>query len=88
MTPLIGKPFPMPLPTVMMSGTTSEWLQPNQRPVRPKPVIISSAISSAPISLAMLWIGGQEFGRRDDVAGGALHRLDDDRGDRPGGRPS
>jgi len=48
------KPFPMPLPTVRMSGTTPEWLHPNQRPVRPNPVIISSAINKAPISLAML----------------------------------
>ena len=29
--------------------------------------------------------GGQKAGRRDDVAGRALHRLDDDRGDLPAG---
>src|SRR5205814_5269301 len=49
---LTGYPDAIPLPRVIMSGTTSSWLQPNIRPVRPKPVIISSAISSAPYSCA------------------------------------
>ena len=34
----------MPLATDMRSGTTPSWSQANQRPVRPKPVMTSSAI--------------------------------------------
>ena len=52
-TALRGKPPPMPLPTVMMSGTTPSCAEPHIRPVRPKPVIISSAMRSAPWSWAM-----------------------------------
>src|SRR5437588_50189 len=44
MTPETGKPEPMPLPIVMMSGSTLSCMQPNILPVRPKPVIISSEI--------------------------------------------
>src|SRR2546425_5837054 len=36
----------MPLATVMRSGTTPSCSTPNQRPVRPKPVMTSSAIIS------------------------------------------
>ena len=45
---LIGTPFAMPLPRIMMSGVTPAASEANIEPVRPKPVIISSAISSAP----------------------------------------
>jgi hypothetical protein len=31
-----------------MSGLKLQWSHPNQRPVRPKPVITSSAMSSTP----------------------------------------
>ena len=75
----------MPLPTVMTSGTTPSWSTPQNLPVRPKPVIISSAMKSAPWSFAIARTAGQEPRRRDDVAGRALHRLDDDRGDRAAG---
>ena len=53
MTADSGNPPPTPLPTVMMSGTTRSCSEPHMRPVRPKPVIISSAIRSAPASLAI-----------------------------------
>ena len=38
----------MPLASVMMSGATSQWSQPNQRPVRPNPVMTSSRMSRMP----------------------------------------
>ena len=62
MTPVTGKPLAMPLPIVMMSGTVPVCSQPNILPVRPKPVIISSAISSAPASWAMSRIAGRNSG--------------------------
>ena len=37
----------------MTSGTTPSWSTPHIRPVRPKPVIISSAMKSAPVSFAI-----------------------------------
>ncbi len=36
------------LPTHMMSGVTPTWSAANKAPVRPKPVAISSKISSTP----------------------------------------
>src|SRR5581483_4663911 len=41
------------LPTVTMSGLTPVWSTPQRFPVRPSPVIISSAISSASFSSAI-----------------------------------
>ncbi len=41
-------PPPIDLPTHMMSGTTFQWSTPQSFPVRPIPVWISSAMSSAP----------------------------------------
>jgi hypothetical protein len=41
-------PDDVPLPAVMMSGRRSHWSQPNQAPVRPNPVMTSSAISRTP----------------------------------------
>ena len=38
------------LPRHMMSGVMPAWSQPKRRPDRPKPVAISSAISSTPCS--------------------------------------
>ena len=52
-TPLMGNPDPNPLPSVIASGVTPLRSQANQRPVRPKPVIISSAMKTAPNSRAM-----------------------------------
>ena len=49
-------------------------------------MIISSAMNSAPSSSAIDAHRGQELLGRDDVAGRALHRLDDDRGDLARGR--
>ena len=37
-----------PFAIVMRSGTTPQWSTANQRPVRPKPAITSSAISRMP----------------------------------------
>ena len=50
-----GKPFPMPLPMAMTSGTTPSWSTANQAPVRPKPVATSSATSRAPDACASFW---------------------------------
>ena len=41
-------PPPSDLPRHMMSGTTFQWSTPHSLPVRPMPVWISSAMSSAP----------------------------------------
>ena len=49
----MGKPAPNAFPMVMMSGVTPLRSQANQRPVRPKPVIISSEMSRAPCSFAI-----------------------------------
>ncbi len=57
-----------PCRPVMTSGTTPSWSTPHILPVRPKPVIISSAMKSAPCSFAIARIGGKEARRRDDVA--------------------
>jgi hypothetical protein len=38
----------IPLAQVIMSGATPKFSIPNQRPVLPKPVITSSAISTMP----------------------------------------
>src|SRR6185437_33273 len=51
-TPEIGNPAPKALPIVITSGTTPDRSQANQRPVRPKPVIISSEMKTAPYSFA------------------------------------
>src|SRR5215472_2465111 len=53
-----GKPPPMPLPTVMMSGTTPSCSAPHMGPVRPKPVIISWGVGGARASLGAWWGGG------------------------------
>ena len=45
-----GIPPPMPLPTMIMSGTMPKCSKPNSFPVRPKPGWISSRMSSAPTS--------------------------------------
>ena len=46
----IGMPLPIALASVTTSGTTPSCSKPNQRPVRPKPVWISSSLSSAPVA--------------------------------------
>ena len=50
----------MPLPTVTISGRVPLCSTPHHFPVRPKPVIISSAISSAPKSLATDFTAGSQ----------------------------
>ena len=59
---MTGKPQPKPLPMVMMSGSVSVCSQPNIVPVRPKPVIISSAMSSASCSCAIACTPGRNSG--------------------------
>ena len=54
-TPESGNPPPMPLPTVMMSGTTPSCSEAHMAPLRPNPVSISSTIKSAPCSRAIAW---------------------------------
>src|SRR6478735_1311219 len=51
-TPDSGNPPPNALPIVTTSGLTPECSTPQRFPVRPRPVIISSAISTAPSSSA------------------------------------
>ena len=57
-----GKPPPMPLPQVITSGTTPSWSTPQNFPVRPKPVIISSAMKRAPWSFAIARTAGRKPG--------------------------
>ena len=45
-----------------MSGLTPLCSHPNQRPVRPKPVIISSLMRSASFSVAISWMMGMNSG--------------------------
>ena len=45
-----GMPLPIALASVTTSGTTPSCSKPNQRPVRPNPVWISSTIISAPVA--------------------------------------
>ena len=55
-----GSPPAMPLAVVIRSGTTPSCSQANQAPVRQKPVWISSAISSAPLSLHQAAMAGRK----------------------------
>ena len=52
-TPLRGKPPPIPLPIVMISGLRLYWSHAHIVPVRPNPVSTSSAMSSASNSSAI-----------------------------------
>ena len=52
----------MPLPHVMTSGTTPSWSTPQNFPVRPNPVIISSAMKRAPFSFAIARTAGRNPG--------------------------
>ena len=54
-----GNPPPTALPIVTMSGRTPVWSTPHHVPVRPRPVIISSAMNSAPASSAIDFIAGR-----------------------------
>ena len=80
--PETGKPAPRPLPIVTTSGTTPQCSQPNHCPVRPKPQIISSLDEQRVVLLGDRLDRGHELRRGDDVAGRALDRLDQDRGER------
>ena len=48
-----------PLAATRMSGRTPQWSSPNQRPVRPNPVMTSSAISSTPCRRQTSAMAGQ-----------------------------
>ena len=52
-------PLVVPLPAVRISGRTPQWSTPNQRPVRPNPVITSSAITRMPCRRQTSTIAGQ-----------------------------
>ena len=79
----IGIPLPIALASVTTSGLTPASSKPNQRPVRPKPVWISSIIISAPTSSHSSRIAAQVLGGRRIDAALSLDRLDQHRGDRP-----
>ena len=61
---------------MIRSGTTPSCSEANQAPVRQKPVWISSAISSAPLSWHQAEMAGRKPVGRDDEAALALDRLD------------
>ena len=48
-----------PLAATSRSGRTPKWSMPNQAPVRPNPVITSSAMSSTPCCRQTSAIAGQ-----------------------------
>ena len=73
-----ASPPPMPLPTVIRSGTTPSCSLAHIRPVRPSPDWISSKSSSAPAGRQRLPQPGQEARRRDHDAAVALDRLEHD----------
>ena len=81
-----ASPPPMPLPTVIRSGTTPQCSAAHVRPVRPKPHWISSKMRTDAVAVAQLAQAGEEPVRRDDDAAVALDRLDDDRRDRADAR--
>jgi hypothetical protein len=81
MTAPIGiAPLVSPLAQVMMSGVTSNSCAANGEPVRPKPVITSSKISSRPCFVADLAQSLEIPLGRQHHAGRARDGLDDDRG--------
>src|SRR5216110_1083480 len=70
----------MPLATLRMSGTTSQFSTPNHLPVRPKPAMTSSD-QQDPVPVADLPDRLQIALGRDDDAVCPGDRLEDDRGD-------
>ena len=70
----------MPFAHVTMSGPRSQRELANQSPVRPNPVITSSATNSTPVSRQIAHLLKVALGRREDPAG-ADHRLAEERGD-------
>ena len=81
MAPSGTAPPLMPLASVMMSGTTSQCSQANQRPVRPKPGhhLVEDEQDAVPV--ADLADGGEVARRRHEHAVGAGDGLEDHRGD-------
>ena len=59
MSPVTGSPPPNCLPMVTMSGAVPVCSEPQYFPVRPKPVIISSTISSASNFFAIAFTAGR-----------------------------
>ena len=57
-----GSPPAIPLASVTRSGTTPSSSQANQSPVRQKPVWISSAMNTTPLSLAQADSAGRKPG--------------------------
>ena len=64
-----------------MSGTTFQWSTPQSLPVRPMPVWISSAMSSAPYVVQSSRARGEIVVGRHDAARLTLHRLQHHAGD-------
>ena len=71
----------MPFAVVTRSGTTPSSSQANQSPVRQKPVWISSAMNTMPLSGGPRRQRRQEARRGHDEAALALDRLDHDAGE-------
>ena len=72
----------MPFAIVMRSGSSSQSSDANHAPSRPKPVITSSATNRISWRAAQLAQRREVARRRHDHAARALHRLDEQRGDR------
>ena len=72
-------PPPSALPSSIRSGVTPSWSQAKRRPVRPRPDWISSAISSTFASVQSARAPLEVAVGRDDHAGLALDRLDQER---------
>ena len=67
-TPANGIPPAMPLAVVIRSGTTPSWSHANQSPVRQKPVWISSATKTTPLSGHHAASAAGTLGRHDEAA--------------------
>ena len=79
-----GKPPPMPLAALMMSGATPDHSWANSLPVRPTPVWTSSMMSRRPCSSQSARRPRRHCGGTDADAALALDRLDQDARPSPG----
>jgi hypothetical protein len=75
----IGMPDPIALPTVTRSGVHPNDWKWNERPVRPRPHWISSAMSRVPVALVTRAIAAANSGRKRTHAAFALDRFGDHR---------